>query len=93
MQIALKLYLAWLIPSTISFISSLAVIYFILIHKPELRSQLFHQLSAMLAFADLIQSGNWFAAVKYSAPYDTCAVMEYFMQTGTLLKAFITISK
>jgi hypothetical protein len=93
MQNALKLYLAWLVPSTLSFISSMCVLYYVLIHKPALRAQLFHQLSVMLAVADLIQSGNWFAGVKYSAPYGTCAVMEYFMQTGTLLKAFTTISK
>ena len=91
MQNALKLYLAWLIPSAISFLSSIAVLYYILVLKPNLRKQLFHQLTVALAVADLVQSGNWFADVKYSAPYSTCSVMEYFLQAGTLFKAFLTL--
>lgn len=93
MQNALKLYLAWLIPCTFSFSCSLAILYYVTIAKPALRSQLFHQLTMMLVFANLIQSGNWFAGVKYSAPYTTCAIMEYLLQSGTLFTGFSTIGE
>lgn len=86
-----SLYLAWLVPSTFSFLSSCAVIYYILHHKSNLKSQLFHQLTILLATADIIQSGCWFIGVKYSAHYHQCAVQEYLLQFGLALKACISV--
>mmetsp|Transcript_5590 Transcript_5590/g.8517 ORF Transcript_5590/g.8517 Transcript_5590/m.8517 type:complete len:342 (-) Transcript_5590:185-1210(-) len=91
MQKAMELYLAWLIPSSVSFLCSVFLLYYILVRHKKLRNQLFHQLTVFLAAADLIQSGNWFIGAKYTAPYSQCAVQEYMLQAGTLFKAFTTI--
>lgn len=91
LSLDVSLYLAWLIPSTFSFLSSCAIIYYILFHKANLKSQLFHQLTILLAIADIIQSGNWFIGVKYSAHYHQCAVQEYLLQFGLVLKACISV--
>mmetsp|Transcript_11715 Transcript_11715/g.17750 ORF Transcript_11715/g.17750 Transcript_11715/m.17750 type:complete len:323 (+) Transcript_11715:38-1006(+) len=86
----LSLYLAWLIPSSLSFISSLYILYYI-IHQNKLRSQCYHQLILLLAITDLIQSGNWFIGPKYTATYQQCALQEYLLQAGTLYKSFTTL--
>lgn len=60
MDISLLLYLSWLIPSCVSFVSSCAVIAYICYLKKGLLSQLFHQLCLGLALADLVQCSSWF---------------------------------
>mmetsp|Transcript_34864 Transcript_34864/g.65012 ORF Transcript_34864/g.65012 Transcript_34864/m.65012 type:complete len:386 (-) Transcript_34864:303-1460(-) len=86
-----SLYLAWLIPSSFSFLASCYVIYYIVVKNPKLRTQVFHQLTILLAIADLIQSGNWFIGVKYTAHYHQCAAQEYLLQLGLVLKATICV--
>jgi hypothetical protein len=91
LSLDVSLYLAWLIPSIFSFLSSCAIIYYIIFYKPNLKTQLFHQLTILLAVADIIQSGNWFIGVKYSAHYHQCATQEYLLQLGLVLKASISV--
>jgi hypothetical protein len=60
MDKAMQLYLAWLVPSSVSFLASCSVIYYILARNPKFRKQIFHQVTLFLAFADLVQCVSWF---------------------------------
>jgi hypothetical protein len=58
--LATQLYLAWLVPSSVSFLASCYVIYYILVRNPKFRKQIFHQVTLFLALADLLQCSSWF---------------------------------
>lgn len=85
-----NLYLAWLVPSTLSFALSSIVLLNILFSS-RLRKLLFQQLSAALAVADLVQSIGWFMGPKYVGSGQMCRTQEYMFQLGMLYKAAITV--
>jgi hypothetical protein len=85
-----QLYLAFLFPAIVSFLSSAAVIltYYIL---PELRKGSVYKHVICLHVADMIQTGSWFIGPKFSSAggdRSVCAVQEYLFQYGSISKAF-----
>jgi hypothetical protein len=69
MLLATQLYLAWLVPSSVSFLASCSVIYYILAWDPKFRKKIFHQVTLFLALADLVQCSAWFIGTKgFSMP-------------------------
>ena len=57
----------------------------------ELRTRIYQQFLAVLAIADLIKTSSWFLSLKYTAPYNICAVQEYWFQFGGLAQALTAV--
>jgi hypothetical protein len=52
---------------------------------------MFHQLSAYLAFLDLISAVAWFIGPKYDTSYEMCSIQEYLFQGSLLCKGLTTV--
>ena len=81
-------YYYFLIPSCLSFVMSLFMLFSVMKNK-NFRNKLFHQLSALLAFSDLIQCSAWFFGCQSDQSNWLCYTQAYLFQAGTLYKAAI----
>ena len=82
-------YLYFIIPSIISFLFSVIVI-FITFSYSNLRKKRFHQLSLLISIFSLFQSLSWFRA-RYERHTTLCHIQEYIFQISTLLQSFTAV--
>jgi hypothetical protein len=82
-------YIYFVVPSILSFLFSVTVIFKGLSNRENLRKR-FHQLTILMAVFTAIQSCSWFQA-RYETETDLCYMQEYLFQISTLYQGFIAI--
>jgi hypothetical protein len=83
-------YNIWVTTSAISCLFSLLLLFNFL-RRSSVWNKMFHQLSAYLAFLDLISALAWFIGPKYDTTYEICSIQEYLFQGSLLCKGMTTV--